>query len=192
MKRLSYLSALSLIVFILFFYGCRSNDITKKAIEVIVDGDGQFPDFLAGRWKAAEGEWEFVFEPDGQISSAVVSIGRVTMKPAQTTTIQMELGGRGVFEPGLWTVQYFQDQRRLIVEISIDYFLTELGENTIQGKTRDLFIGTVSPDGTLWWSERFSYPEYTVNTEAYQNYKLPVDPDENPKESLLFEKESAE
>jgi len=167
---------------------CHSRGTTEKTVQVTVDGDGQFPEYLAGRWKTEEGEWEFIFEPDGQISSAVVSIGQVTMKPGQTTTVPMELGGKGVFKPGQWSVQYMQEQRKLLVEIAIDYFHTELGENTIEGQTRDFFTGTVSTDGTLWWTERFSYPEYTVNTDTYQNYTLPVDPNENPKESLIFEK----
>ena len=192
MKRILNFLSFSLIISIFVFYGCRSGNITQKPVEVIVDGNGQFPGFLVGKWQAEQGGWEFVFEPDGQISSAVVSIGRVTMKPGQTTTVPMRFGKRGVFESGIWTVQYLQEQRKLIVEISIDYFHAELGGNTIEGKTRDFFVGTISPDGSIWWTERYSYPEYTVTTQTYQNYTLPIDPNDNPKESVLFEKISTE
>ena len=100
--------------------GCSSQVQEESAVEVSIDGDGDFPDFLVGRWKADRGGWEIIFEPDGSISSAVVSIGRITMKPGQITTVPMKLGGKGTFEPGRWSVQYSQDRRELIVEIVIE------------------------------------------------------------------------
>jgi hypothetical protein len=48
------------------------SDINEVAVEVAVEGGGQFPEFLTGKWKADEGGWEFVFEPNGTISSAVI------------------------------------------------------------------------------------------------------------------------
>jgi hypothetical protein len=155
---------------------------------VTIDGDGKFPDFLVGRWKADRGGWEIHFEPDGTISSAVVSIGRVTMKPGQTTTVPMQLGGQGIFEPGRWTVQYSHAQRELIVEIVIDRFHVELGDNVLRGKTRDFFVGLVSQDGQLWPVERISFPEYIADTKQNPNRKLPFDPNDNARESLLFQK----
>jgi len=160
----------------------------KNNVEVIIQGCEQFPNFLVGTWKANNGSWEIVFEPDGIISSAVISLGLVRIKPGQVTTIPMKLGGKGVFKPGIWTVQYSQKQRELIVEIVIDSFRAELGDDIVQGTTRDFLIGPVSNDGTLWWVERYTFPEYIVDTETYHNYKLPFDPNENPWESLIFEK----
>lgn len=168
--------------------GCNRHVQKDSAVEVTVDGDGEFPGFLVGRWKADQGGWEFVFEPNGTISSTVVSIGRVTMKPGQTTTVPMKLGGKGVFEPGRWTVQYSQDQRELIVEIVIDRFHIELGDNVLRGRTRDFFIGSVSGDGQLWPVERISFPEYIADTKKNPNRKLPFDPNDNVRESLLFQK----
>ena len=182
MKRLSLL-----LVCVFLLNGCLNTAVNKN-VEVIVDGNGQFPAFLAGKWKTDNGGWEIVLEPDGKISSATVSLGRVTLVPGKVTTVPMELDGKGIFKPGIWTVQYFQDQRELTIEIAIESFRIELGENIIKGNTRDFFIGNVSKDGTLWWAQRFSYPEYTVDTEKFRNYLLPVDPNENPKENLLFQK----
>jgi hypothetical protein len=155
---------------------------------VTIDGDGKFPDFLIGRWKADRGGWEFNFEPDGTISSAVVSIGRVTMKPGQTTTVPMQLGGKGIFEPGRWTVQYSHAQRELIVEIVIDHFHIEMGDNVLRGKTRDFFVGLVSQDGQLWPVERISFPEYIADTKQNPDRRLPLGPNDNARESLLFQK----
>lgn len=171
---------------VLSFGSCRSFIGHKGGVEVIVDGDGEFPAFLVGRWKADESSWEIVFEPDGTISSAVVSLGRVRMKPGQVTVVPMKLGGKGVFKPGLWTVQYSQEQRELIVEIAIDHFRVELGDNVVHGKTLDFFAGSVSGDGQSWWADRFSFPEYVADTNKYQDYELPFDPNDNPCESLLF------
>jgi hypothetical protein len=190
MKRLSLILAYSTLI--VLFNGCQNNTAVNKDVEVIVDGNGRFPTFLVGRWKADHGGWEITFEPDGKISSAVVSLGRVKLVPGKVTTVPMELGGKGIFKPGLWSVQYLQEQRELIVEISIKSFYIRLGENTVKGKTRDFFVGNVSRDGTLWWADRLSYPEYTVDTKKFRNYNLPVDPNENPKENLLFQKVEVE
>jgi hypothetical protein len=176
---------LILCLFILFLAGCGSS---QKAVEVTVDGNGVFPENLAGLWRSNNNVWDIYLQPDGTISWAVISLGEVKIEPGKTKTVPMRMEGKGVFEPGLWTVTYLQKQRQLSVEIAIDSFRTELGEDVIHGKTRDIFTGPVSPDGTLWQAERYSYPEYTVDTKQYKNYTLPVDPNENPKEILLFKK----
>jgi hypothetical protein len=186
MRRLLILFIFTVSVFLVV--GCRSSDAKKSSVEVIIDGDGSFPAFLVGRWIADKGGWEIVFEPDGTISWAVVSLGRVKMKPGQVTTTQMKLGGEGVFEAGPWMVQYSREKRELIVEITIEHFRVEMGDRLLQGQTRDFFIGLVSADGRLWWADRYSFPEYIVDTEKYPNYKLPIDPNDNPRESLVFQK----
>ncbi|MBN2589830.1 MAG: hypothetical protein JXA96_08200 [Sedimentisphaerales bacterium] len=183
MKRILQLLIINL--FILFFTGCGA---PGKAVEVIIDGDGQFPKNLAGLWRSENNVWDIYFEPDGKVSWAVISLGEVKIEAGKNRTVPMRHGGKGIFEPGQWSVIYLQRQRELSVEIAIDYFRTELGDDVIHGKTRDIFTGSVSPDGTLWQTDRFSYPEYIVDTETYKSYKLPVDPNENPKETLLFRK----
>ena len=188
MERLLILFVCSLAVFIPI--GCQNPTKLKSGVDVIVDGEGQFPASLAGTWKSNDGVWEIVFDAEGKISSAIISLGRVRIKPGQVTTVPMKLGGKGIFEPGQWTVQYLQEQRELIVEIKIDYFRTELGDDIVKGRTHDFFVGSVSEDGKLWWADRFTFPEYIADTEKYQNYKLPFDPNDNPRESLIFQKVS--
>ena len=75
MKKIFVLSIYGLLVFMPG--GCRSSVPSKSGVEVIIDGDGRFPEILVGGWKADKGGWEIVFEADGKISSAVVSLGRV-------------------------------------------------------------------------------------------------------------------
>jgi hypothetical protein len=188
MERLLTLFVCSLFVFTPI--GCHTPTKLKSGVDVIVDGNGQFPAPLAGIWKSNDGIWEIVLESDGKISSSVISLGRVRIRPGQVTTVPMKLGGKGIFEPGQWTVQYLQEQRELIVEIKIDYFRTELGDDVITGRTHDFFVGSVSEDGKLWWADRFTFPEYIADTKKYHNYKLPFDPNDNPRESLIFQKVS--
>jgi hypothetical protein len=186
MRRLLLVSVVSLIVLLLA--GCYSDAGKKYAVDVIIDGNGQFPSFLVGKWRADGGIWEFTLEPDGAISSAAVSLGQVRLKPGRVTTIPMRLGGKGLFKPGRWAVQYLQLQRQLVVEIVIDYFRIELGKDIVQGKTLDFFVGIVSDDGTYWPAEWYSFPEYVVNTKSYHNYELPFDPNDNPRGNLIFRK----
>jgi hypothetical protein len=168
--------------------GCRSTANVQDGVEVTVDGGGRFPAFLVGTWKAEQGGWEFTFEPDGEISAATVSIGRAKLRPGRTTIVPMQMGGRGVYKPGPWSVQYSPKQRQLIVEIAIEHFRVTLGDDVIEGRTRDFFVGSVSTDGKSWWADRLSFPEYTVNTDRFHDYKLPFDPADNPRESILFRK----
>jgi hypothetical protein len=175
-------------VFICLLCGCRNPVGNEKAVDVIIEGGDSFPDFLAGTWKADNGGWEFVFEPDGTISSAIVSLGRVRIKPGEVTTVPMLLGGKGVFKPGPWTVQYSYEQRQLIVDIKIESFRVELGESVVKGRTQDVFVGSISGDGRLWWAERFTYPEYIADTKKFPNHKLTVERSDTPREGLLFQK----
>ena len=184
MKQIVPLLLCSLSVF--SHSGCHGPAESPPAVEVIIDGDGQFPDFLVGTWKADSGGWEIVFEPNGAISSAVVSLGRVRMKPGQVTKVPMKLEGKGVFEAGPWAVQYSPEQRELIVEIAIASFRVELGDSVVKGRTLNIFAGSISADGRSWWANRFSFPEYGADTKEYRDHKLSVDPNDNPPEELLF------
>ncbi len=168
--------------------GCRGPVESQPAVEVTIDGGGQFPDSLVGTWKADSGGWEIVFKPNGTISSAVVSLGRVRMKPGQVTTVPMKLGGKGVFEAGPWAVQYSPERRELLVEIAIASFRVELGINVLKGRTLDIFTGSVSADGRSWWANRYNFPEYVADTKKYRDHKLTVDPNDHPPEELLFRK----
>ncbi len=141
MRRTVILLVCSAFMFLLC--GCQNPARSDDAMEVIIEGGESFPDFLVGTWRADEGGWEFVFEPDGTISSAVISLGRVRLKPGQVTTVPMQLGGKGVFKPGPWTVQYSYEQRQLIVDIKIEDFRAELGEGVVKGKAQAVRILSV-------------------------------------------------
>jgi len=186
MKRLSALLICGFFVFLL--NGCQDSAADRSGVEVIIDGDEGFPEFLVGRWKADKNGWEFVFEEDGAISSAVITLGKVRMKPGQVTTVPMKKGGKGIYEPGEWLVQYTAAERELIVKISLKNFHLELGENVIEGNSIDVFAGQVSEDGDYWPVEWTTFPRYTAHTAEHPNFKFYDDPNESSTKSLVFEK----
>ncbi len=186
MKRLLLLLLCVLSVFVLI--GCDSFTGNKSSVDVIIDGNGQFPEFLAGKWIANDRGWQFVFEPDGRISSAIHTIGWVEVKPGQVTRVSTKQGGKGIFESGRWTVQYSSVDRELMVEVILKHFRAQNGNQALEGTSKDVFIGPVSEDGQQWTAEWFAFPEYVAFTDIYDNYKLPVDYNDNPRGTLVFKK----
>lgn len=156
-------------------------------VEVIVEGGGEFPESLSGRWKDEKRGWEFVFEPDGTISSAVIDSGFIEVIPSeQVATIPMRMGGKAVYKLGRWTVQYSPGSRELAVEVVVDDFHIDMGRNALEGHSTDWFIGPVSEDLQTWQAEWHSFPKYIALTP--EPGELAVDPNENPREILTFKK----
>jgi len=175
----------------LFCNGCHNPKEHYRGVEAVIEGGGKFPEFLVGRWKADEYGWEFVFGPDGSISSMIHTIGRVEIRPGRTTTIPMIMKGKGVFEPGECTVYYAPAERELTVTISLKHFYADLGKNVLEGKSTDIFVGEVTANGKAWVAEWTAFPEYIATTGTYKHYKLPEDNNNPNITSLLFEKVSS-
>lgn len=186
MKRLLILLVCALSASLLLG-GCQGSGRDKRAVEVIIEGGGEFPQFLVGRWKAENGRWEFVFEPDGTISSVVISLGRVRIKPGQVTTVPMRGGGKGVFKAGQWMVQYSPDDRELAVEVVVDYFHLDMGSRGLEGHRTDWFVGPVSEDWQIWEAEWFTFPKYIILKP--EPVEFPLDPNNNPVGTLVFRKQ---
>ena len=169
--------------------GCQT---AHRGIEVIIEGGGEFPESFAGVWKADKSGWEFVFEPDGTISSAVITMGRVRMKPGEVTTVPMKLGGKGVYEPGEWMVYYTPDDQELMVKISLKNFYVELGKDSLEGKSTDIFNGPIPQDGKLWRVNWTSYFDYVAHTAEHPNFPITEDPNRGISKTLIFEKVAEE
>ncbi len=183
MKRLVILAGFA--VLLSGLAGCQD---PNKGIEVIIEGGGEFPEFLVGKWKADKDGWEFVFQPDGTISSAVISLGRVRLKPGQVTTVPMKMGGKGIYEPGEWMVHYAPAGRELMVKISLKNFYVELGKGVVEGKSTDIFAGPISQDGKVWLADWTSFPDYTAHTAEHPNFILSDGTDAAITKALVFEK----
>lgn len=128
-----------------------------KGVEVIISDGGQFPDELVGKWRADKNDWEFVFEPGGGISSAVIALGMTEMTPGKVTRFPTRFGGKGIFEPGLWTVGYDPESRNLSVEVVIKHFYQDLGIHALTGNMTDILVGPVSADWQRWEADWFTY-----------------------------------
>jgi hypothetical protein len=174
--------------------GCQDADTAvnaDKAVKVIVDGNGRFPKSLAGRWKADRGAWEFVFEPDGTFSSAVIEGGLLKVIPSQrvgeTTT---EKGGKVTYKLGQWTAQYSPDNRELAVEMVLDHFRVDMGSarlGRMEAHGTDWLVGPVSKDSQRWEAQWFSFKRYIVFTP--EPNELPFDPNTNPITTIIFRKQ---
>jgi len=169
--------------------GCQelSRD-KKKPVEVIIEGGGEFPHFLVGRWKSNKGFWEFVFEPDGEISSAAIWLGGVEMTPGKTSKFPTRYGGKGEFIPGPWFVQYSPDARELLVIIKVKHFYMDMGRYAAEGNSDDLLVGPISQDGKTWQADWYSSGQYIAHVPDPNRFY-----DVNPNEpefrgSLVFEK----
>ena len=172
--------------------GCQSTAGNTSGVDVIIEGGGEFPEFIVGKWKADKDGWEFVFEPDGTISSAVISLGRVRMKPGEATTVPMKMGGKGIFEPGEWMVHYAPAGRELMVRITLKNLYVEMGENVLEGKSTDIFAGPVLQDDKVWPVEWTNFPDYVAHTAEHPDFRMSEDPDYGLSKTLIFEKVTEE
>jgi len=169
--------------------GChRPLKDSARAVDVIVEGDTTFPEDIAGRWQADQHGWEFVFAPDGQLLSAVISLGRVRVVPGQTTTVPTKSAGQAVFTPGRWTVHYLPDANELTVKIAMDHVQVEMGGSTIEGSSTDVFAGPIDPAQGTWQTLWTTFTKYTGHTPERPSFDLSTDPTYGETKPLTFRK----
>jgi hypothetical protein len=159
-----------------------------SGMSVVVQGEGRFPASLAGRWQADRDGWEFVMGPDGHISSAVLSLGRVRITPGQTVTVPTRGGGEGVFEPGEWTVYYEPSTRQLTIKIAMDRVRVEMGEAVLEGSTIDVLSGAVSVADGTWQVQWSAFNKYTVHGTDKPAAELSTHPEYGETKALTFQK----
>ena len=168
--------------------GCRQPlERQPSSVQVVVDG-GEFPASLAGRWQAEQHGWEFVLEPGGRISSAVISLGRVRVVPGRTTTVPTKSGSQAVFTPGAWIVHYVPATRELTVRITMAHVRVEMAGNIVEGSSTDVFEGPVSPAGDTWQVQWTTFTKYTGHTPAHTSFDLSTDPVYGEAKPLTFTK----
>ena len=158
----------------------QSSEKLNKFMEVVIDGDGKFPEFLVGRWKADKNNWDFVFNPDGSLESAVINSGRARIHPGKTMVIPMKGGDEGVLKPGPWFVGYLKARSELTVEINMEEVYFELGTTLLFGSINDRFVGVVSQDSDQWhvdWTSNLDLAakapgEDVIPAKDTEEYKL--------------------
>lgn len=189
----------------LLFGGCQVPVRNNSGVEVFVKDGGKFPRFLAGTWEANKNNdlnyWRIVFEPDGAISSAVIPLGEVEVRPNQTTEYEGPKGEPGFFKAGDFQVYCNPQSRELSVNIKIKQFYLErvLEWNVIlKGSWEYFIVGDVSEDGKTWEGGVFSSPDITVivpdpnspedKSKFKETAKARVDFGDEEEEHLIFTK----
>lgn len=118
------------------------------------------PPDVAGTWKAYDSPWKIVLSPDGTVSSAVIPMGEVELKPNQITKVEMKDGQLSTYKAGDFDVEYIPSTRELLVSIEVEDIHIVFLDNVIDGNSVDRFVGPVSEDGKEWiadWINMFDY-----------------------------------
>ncbi len=118
------------------------------------------PPDVAGTWKAKDNPWKIVLSPDGILSSAIIPMGEVRIRPNKTTTAEMKDGSISTFEAGDCVVEYNSKTRELFVSVEMKQIHIKFQNNEIKGNSIDRFFGPVSEDGKYWkadWVTVFDY-----------------------------------
>ncbi|HIJ53325.1 MAG TPA: hypothetical protein HPP66_09250 [Planctomycetes bacterium] len=137
--------------------GCQS---ANRRIEKVIDGEGQFPEFLAGVWEAEinDSKWAFKFEDDGSISKIThVLAGEVDLEEGGTYLKGREPGTSAIFLMGPCEAEYNANTCELRVKIILDYYKMKLPQGELEGKSHDFFKGPVYEDDKTWKTEWLSY-----------------------------------
>jgi len=123
-------------------------------------GPTVLPPDIAGTWRAKEAPWEIVLSPQGKVTSAVIPLGVVEVRPNQTTEVEMKDGSISTYKAGDCIVEYTPETRELFVSVEMEEFHIRFLDNRIDGNSIDRFIGPVSEDGGVWtadWINVFDY-----------------------------------
>jgi hypothetical protein len=137
--------------------GCQNDN---RDVEVIIDGDGQFPESVVGVWEAdtAEGKWAFKFERDGSILKIRHAFaGEVNLREGGIYLEGPDPGTYALFVMGPCEAEYDANTRELSVKIILEHYVMKLPQGTLEGKCHDYFQGPVSEDGKVWKADWKNY-----------------------------------
>ena len=160
-QRFYILSCLVLILSVLT--GCQESADTNNATEMVIKDDQQFPKFVSGRWKGDKWGWEIVFGPENTLSSAVIPLGQVKIRPYQATEVQGRGGQPGIFEAGDCEVNYDPQSHEVSVSIEMKRVYMDMG-SIIDGSCAYFLIGDFSEDGKIWYANVFTKLDLNVLT----------------------------
>jgi hypothetical protein len=172
--RLKAVIILFLTLLIFAALGCQAPDKQSSAHKVILPPD------IAGTWKAKDSPWKIVLSSKGKVSSAVIPMGEVEVKPNQTTKAEMKDGSISTFTAGDCFVEYTPQTRELYVCIEMEKIDIKFLDNVISGNSTDRFVGTVSQDGKSWKADWINVFDYGL--------QFPQDPNNIFATPLVFEK----
>ena len=174
-RPLSFVLCLFILAWI-FWTGLGCQTVTKKSSA----GKTTLPTDIVGAWKAQDSPWKIVLSTDGTVSSAVIPMGVVEVRPNQTTKIEMKDGSYSTFRAGDCAVEYIPTTRELFVSVQMDEIHVVFLDNVIDGNSIDRFIGPVSKDGKVWTADWITVFDYGP--------RFPQDANDTFGGQLIFEK----
>jgi len=154
--------------------GCQTPTKQSSAGKIILPTD------IAGTWKAQDSPWKIVISGDGTVSSAIIPMGEVEIKPNQTTNVEMKDGSLGTFKAGDCVVEYVPQTRELFVSVEMEQIHIKFLDNVIDGNSIDRFVGPVSQDGKFWMADWITIFDYGP--------RFPQEPNDIVAKPLVFEK----
>jgi hypothetical protein len=160
-------------VFIWLSSGCEKPAAENANKAVIDQNPNKIPSSVAGTWQMRAGVWRMVIEPNGIVSSALIPVGEVVIRPHQTTTVAMIDGNFSTYTGGDCFAEYNPANRELFVYIEVnDINIRAFNYRLEHGSTVDRFTGPVSEDGLVWkpsWINIFDYgPEFPQDVNAIE------------------------
>ena len=169
--------------------GCHSPSTPRQSgLTVTIEGGGGFPSELAGTWKADRDGWEMVIEPDGRLSSVVISLGRVRIQPGKSETLATHGGGEGFFESGTWTVHYNPQTNDLTVKIVMRHVRIGMAEAVLEGTGTDVFTGPISAADGIWQAQWTNFGRYLLSMPDGSVSELATDETYGETNALTFER----
>lgn len=161
--------------------GCSKPAIGSKTERQVVGQSAEaFPSFAAGTWQQRDGVWKIVVEPNGVVSSIILPLGTVVVRPNRTSELKMKDGSVSTIVGGDFVSECEPTTRELQVYIETKEIHIRFLDHRMNGNRLDSFCGPVSEDGKVWepnWIEIFDYgPE------------MPQDVNEIYPEPIIFDK----
>lgn len=118
------------------------------------------PPEVAGTWQARDSAWRIILSRQGNVSSAVIPMGEVEIRPKKTTRVEMKDGSFSTYMAGDCVVNYTAATRELFVSIEMKKIRVVYMDNVVDGNSIDRFVGPVSADGKVWTPDLISVFDY--------------------------------
>ena len=134
--------------------GCQNRSGRPAANRIMLPPD------IAGTWQADDSPWQIVLSPNGTVTSAVIPLGEVEIRPNKTTKVEMDDGSYSTYKAGDCVVEYNADTRELFVSVEMKEIHVKYLHNVLDGSSTDRFVGPVSKDGKSWAADWINISDY--------------------------------
>lgn len=128
-------------------WGCQN---ANRGNEAIIEGGGEFPEFLVGTWQPDKSRWILTFEPDGRISK-MRHVGGMEFDVAEGGLVEQWRDSiEAIYALKTCETRYNRQTRELSVTVVVDPFIISSVDDSMEGSFHDCLTGRVSQDGTTW------------------------------------------